>query len=106
MNIQQMMKKAQEMQKKMEEMQQQVAAKEVTGTSGGGLVSITMTGKGEVRTVKIDKSLVDPNEVEVLEDLIAAAFNNAKGDAEKIMNDEMGKLTGGLGLPPGMKLPF
>ena len=78
MNIQQMMKQAQKMQKKMEEMQQQLAQSEYEGTSGGGLIKVTVSGKGELKKLKIDPSLIDPEDPEVLEDLIVAGFNNAK----------------------------
>lgn len=105
-NFGQMMKQAQEMQAKMAEMQARLDQVEMTGAAGGGLVQVTLTGKGDVRKIKIDKSLVDPSEVEVLEDLVLAAFNDAKMRVESHVADEMSKLTGGLKLPPGMKLPF
>ena len=105
-NLGQMMKQAQEMQAKMAEMQARLDQVEVAGAAGGGLVQVTLTGKGDMRQVKIDKSLLDPNEVEVLEDLIRAAFSDAKARVESHMAEEMSKLTGGLKLPPGMKLPF
>jgi len=105
-NLGQMMKQAQQMQAKMAEMQAGLEQVEMTGAAGGGLVRVTLNGKGEVRKLKIDKSLVDPNEVEVLEDLVLAAFNDAKQRVESHVAEEMAKLTGGLNLPPGMKLPF
>jgi nucleoid-associated protein EbfC len=105
-NLGQMMKQAQEMQARMAEMQARLDQVEMSGASGGGLVQVTLTGKGEMRKIKIDKSLVDPNEVEVLEDLILAAFTDAKQRVEAHVAEEMSKLTGGLKLPPGMKLPF
>ena len=105
-NLGQMMKRAQEMQARMAEMQARLDQVEMTGASGGGLVQVTLTGKGEMRKIKIDKSLVDPNEVEVLEDLVLAAFTDAKQRVEAHVAEEMGKLTGGLKLPPGLKLPF
>jgi hypothetical protein len=105
-NLGQMMKQAQQMQAKMAEMQAALDQIEMTGAAGGGMVQVTLTGKGEVRRIKIDKSLVDPAEVEVLEDLILAAFNDAKQRVDSHVAEEMGKLTGGLKLPPGMKLPF
>lgn len=105
-NLGQMMKQAQQMQAKMAELQARLDQVEVTGAAGGGMVQVTLTGKGEIRKIKIDKSLVDPEDVEVLEDLIAAAFNDAKQRVESHVAEEMGKLTGGLNLPPGMKLPF
>ncbi|HLI11993.1 MAG TPA: YbaB/EbfC family nucleoid-associated protein [Alphaproteobacteria bacterium] len=105
-NLGQLMKQAQEMQSRMQAMQERLAAVEVAGASGGGLVTVTVNGKGEMRKVKIDPSLVDPKEVEVLEDLIVAAFSDAKAKAEAQAAEEMQKLTGGLNLPPGLKLPF
>jgi nucleoid-associated protein EbfC len=105
-NLGQMMKQAQEMQARMNELQQRLGEVEVTGASGGGMVQVTLTGKGEMRKVKIDTSLVVPDETEVLEDLILAAFNDAKAKVEAHVTEEMSKLTGGLKLPPGMKLPF
>jgi DNA-binding YbaB/EbfC family protein len=98
-NLGQMMKQAQQMQARLDQV-------EMTGAAGGGMVQVTLTGKGEMRRIKIDKSLVDPNEVEVLEDLVLAAFNDAKQRVESHVAEEMSKLTGGLQLPPGMKLPF
>ncbi|MBT6139238.1 MAG: YbaB/EbfC family nucleoid-associated protein [Rhodospirillaceae bacterium] len=105
-NLGSMMKQVQKMQSRMQEMQDDLANQEVTGSSGAGLISVTMNCKGEMRGVKIDPSLVDPSDVEVLEDLIVAATNDAKAKADARMSDEMQKLTGGLSLPPGMKLPF
>ena len=105
-NIAQMMKQAQEMQSRVEEMQNQLQTIEVTGQSGAGLVTVTMTGKGMMRAINIDASLATPAEVEVLEDLIVAAVNDARQKAEDLAAEEMRKLTGGLSLPPGFKLPF
>jgi nucleoid-associated protein EbfC len=105
-NLSQMLKQAQEMQSKMAEMQTALDQIEVTGQSGGGLVSVTVSGKGEVKKVKIDPKLADPNEVEVLEDLIVAAAKDAKSKADAQTAEQMSKLTGGLSLPPGFKLPF
>jgi nucleoid-associated protein EbfC len=105
-NLGQMMKQAQEMQAKMAELQARLDQVEVMGAAGGGLVEVTLTGKSEMRRIKIDKSLLDPAEVEVLEDLVRAAFNDAKARVESHIAEEMGKLTGGLKLPTGMKLPF
>lgn len=106
MNIQKLMKQAQDMQKQMETVQKKLAETEVEGKSGGGMVTVVLTGKGEARKVKIDPKLADPADIEVLEDLIVAAINDAKNHSETKMNEEMGKLTAGLPLPPGMKLPF
>lgn len=105
-NLGQMMKQAQEMQGRMQEIQDRLAETEVSGMSGGGMVEVTMTAKGEAKRLKIDPALVDPGEVEVLEDLLVAAINDAKSKAETHAAEEMQKLTGGLTLPPGFKLPF
>lgn len=105
-NLAGMMKQAQQMQAKMAEMQAKLDQTEVEGKSGGGLVTVLVSGKGDLKKVKIDKSLADPEEIEVLEDLILAAFNDAKGKVESQMQAEMSALTGGMKLPPGMKLPF
>jgi DNA-binding YbaB/EbfC family protein len=101
-----MMKQAQQMQSKMAEMQAKLDQVEVTGSAGGGMVQVTVTGKGEMRRIKIDPSLLVPAEAEVLEDLIVAAANDARAKVEAQLAEEMAKLTGGLKLPPGMKLPF
>lgn len=105
-NLGQMMKQAQKLQAKMGELQEQLAGAELTGASGGGMVHVTMTGKGEVRRVKIDPSLLDPAEVEVLEDLLVAACNDAKAKIEAHVAERMAELTGGLKLPPGLNLPL
>ena len=105
-NLGNMMKQAQQMQAKMAEMQEALDKVEITGASGGGMVEVTLTGKGEMRKLKIDPTLIDKDEVGVLEDLIAAAHNDAKGKVEAHVAEEMSKVTGGLQLPPGMKLPF
>ena len=105
-NIGQLMKQAQAMQAKMTEMQAQLETMEMTGVSGGGMVRVVLNGKSELKALKIDKAAVDPNEVEVLEDLIVAAFNDAKQKVAAHAEDEMQKLTGGLSLPGGFKLPF
>lgn len=105
-NIGQIMKQAQQMQTKMAELQEQLAGLEVSGSAGGDMVQVTMSGKGELRGVRIDPSLANPDDVEVLEDLIMAAANDAKSKVEARVQEEMQKLTGGLDLPPGMQLPF
>lgn len=105
-NIGNMLKQAQQLQTKMAEMQAKMAEVEVEGQSGGGVVTVTLNGKGEMRKIKIDKSLVDPEEIEMLEDLVVAATNDAKAKVESQMQSEMGKLTGGMSLPPGFKMPF
>ncbi|MGF1606633.1 MAG: YbaB/EbfC family nucleoid-associated protein [Rhodothalassiaceae bacterium] len=106
MNIGKMMKQAQEMQAKMAEMQESLGAMEITGEAGAGMVKVTLTGKGALKAVKIDPSLFSEEEAEVVEDLIVAAHADAKARTDEKMQDEMKKLTGGLGLPPGLKLPF
>lgn len=105
-NLGQLMKQAQQMQQKMTEMQQQLETLEMTGVSGGGLVQVTLNGKSELKKIKLDKSLMVPDEAEVVEDLIVAAFNDAKQKVSTHAEAEMHKLTGGLNLPGGMKLPF
>ena len=105
-NLGQLMKQAQAMQAKMAEMQAQLEAVEMTGVAGGGMVQLILNGKGDVKRVTIDKAVVDPAEVEVLEDLIVAAFNDARQKVNAHAESEMHKLTGGLQLPGGMKLPF
>ena len=101
-----MLKQAQQLQGKMAEMQAKLAEAEVDGQSGGGLVTVTLNGKGEMRRIKIDKSLADPEEMEILEDLVVAATNDAKAKVEAELQSEMSKLTGGMSLPPGFKMPF
>ena len=105
-NIGQLMKQAQEMQAKMAEMQAQLEMLELTGASGGGMVQLTLNGKGDLKKIRIDKALLAPEEGEVLEDLIVAAFNDARAKVSAHAEQEMHKLTGGLQLPGGMKLPF
>lgn len=106
MNIQQMMKQAQQMQKKMEEMQNKLAVSEYEGTSGGGLIKVKVSGKGDLKSIKIDPSLIDPKDPEMLEDLIVAGFNNAKKEADDAQADAMSSAMGGMALPAGFKLPF
>lgn len=105
-NLGQMMKQAQQIQAKMAAMQDELASTEVSGSAGGGMVEVTLNGKAEARKVRIDPSLVDPNECEVLEDLIVAAFNDAKVKVESHVAERMAEITGGLKLPPGVQLPF
>lgn len=101
-----MMKAAGEMKGKMEAMQAEIANLVVEGRSGGGMVSVTLSGKGELRGLKIDPTLFKEDSVEVLEDLIIAAHADAKGKAEVALNAKMQEVTAGLPLPPGMKFPF
>jgi nucleoid-associated protein EbfC len=105
-NLGQLMKQAQQMQQKMTEMQAQLESVEVTGIAGGGLVQVTLNGKSDLKKIKIDKSLLVPDEAEVVEDLVLAAFNDAKQKVSAHAEAEMHKLTGGLNLPGGFKLPF
>ncbi len=105
-NIGNMLKEAQKLQTRMAEMQQRLSETEMQGAAGGGLVTVTLNGKGEMRRIKIDKSLADPDEMEMLEDLVVAATNDAKAKIEAHLQEEMQKVAGGLPLPPGMKLPF
>jgi DNA-binding YbaB/EbfC family protein len=105
-NLGQLMKQAQAMQTRMAEMQAQLEAVEMTGMAGGGMVQLTLNGKGDVKKIKIDKAAADPAEIEVLEDLIVAAFNDARAKVSAHAEAEMQKLTGGLNLPGGFKLPF
>lgn len=105
-NLGQLMKQAQEMQERMAEMQESLGSIEVEGVSGAGMVHVTLNCKGEMRHVKIDPSQFRPDEIEMLEDLIVAAHNDAKGKVERRVQEETQKLMGGLPLPPGMKFPF
>lgn len=105
-NIGQMMKKAQEMQARMGEMQDALEAMEVEGVSGGGLVKVRITGKSQILGVSIDPSAMDTSEPELLEDMVAAAFNDARSQINAAKKQMMDEMTDGLPLPPGMKLPF
>jgi DNA-binding YbaB/EbfC family protein len=99
-----MMKQAAQLQSKMQAMQEELGQLEVEGTSGGGLVTVRMTAKMEVKGVKIDPSLMKADEGEILEDLLVTALNDARRKAELAMQEKMQTLTGGLGLPPGLGL--
>ena len=101
-----MMEKAASMQKKMQEIQESLASLEVEGTAGGGMVKIVMICKNEVKKIELDPSIIKQEEKQMMEDLIVAALNDAKTKAEEKSKEEMAKLTGDLGLPPGMKMPF
>ena len=105
-NFADMMKQASEMQAKMEEIQERIAGTEAEGQAGGGLVRVTLNGKGYAARVAIDPSLLKPEERKVCEDLVTAAINDAKAKTEKASAEAMKELTAGLPLPPGMKLPF
>lgn len=101
-NFNTMMKQAQAMQTKMAKMQEELGEREIEVSAGGGMVTVVTNGKQEVLSIKIKPEVVDPNDVEGLEDLIMAALTEAREKAGKIMEEEMGKITGGLGLPPGL----
>ena len=105
-NIGNMMKQAQQLQKKMAEAQETLGSIEVEGISGGGLVKVTATAKGEIKRIILDDSIMKPDEKEITEDLIVAAINDAKQKGEAAAQEKMKDITGGLPLPPGMKLPF
>ena len=100
------MKQAQAMQQRMQEMQAELERTEVTGQSGGGMVTVTLTAKGAMKGIAIDASLMKPEEKDILEDLILAAHTDARSKSEAMMAEEMKSVTGGLPLPPGFKLPF
>lgn len=99
-----MMKQAAELQAKMQALQAELERMEVEGTAGGGLVTVTLSAKGELKGVKLDDSLIKPTEKEILEDLLVAAHTDARRKAEALVQDKMKTLTGGLPLPPGLKL--
>ncbi|WP_370676133.1 YbaB/EbfC family nucleoid-associated protein [Pleomorphomonas sp. PLEO] len=105
-DIGKMMKEAQALQGRMAEAQEEIAKIEATGTSGGGLVSVTLTGKGEMKGLRIDPSLLKPDEAEIVEDLIVAAFADARVHVDGLVAERMQAVTGNLPLPPGFKLPF
>ena len=106
MNIQKMMKQAQEMQNKMQQMQAQLEQEEAEGSSGGGAVKVRINGKNMMLNVSIDDSLMKVEEKEMLEDLLIAAYNDARGKIDATASDQMSKLTSCMLLPPGIKLPF
>jgi len=105
-NIAAMIKQAQDVQNKINVLQERLGGEETTGQSGGGVVQVTLSGKAECRRVKIDPSLIAAGDVAMIEDLIVAAHNDAKARVEQQLSAEMAKITGGLKLPPGFKLPF
>ena len=105
-NMSQIMKQAKAMQEKMAEMQKKIEETEIEGSSGGGAVKIVMNGKHEVKNLFIDPSIVNSDEKEVLEDLIIAALNDENTKIAESTNDQLGSISGGMGLPPGLKLPF
>ena len=103
-NMMGMMKQVQEMQERMQEMQAELDQLEVSGEAGAGLVTVTLNGKSEMKAVKIDPSLMKPEETEILEDLIVTATRDAKAKAEAAMQEKMQTVAGGLPIPPGLKL--
>ena len=106
MNQQQMLRQVQQMQAAMAQAQQEIAATEVTGSAGGGMVTATVTGNGDLKAIKIDPGAVDPDDVEMLEDLVVAAVTEARRTAEQMASEKMGAITGGLGnLMGGLGLP-
>ena len=105
-NMNNLMKQAQKMQRQMDEAQKELEEKEVTAAAGGGAVEVTVSGKHEITKVKLSPEVVDPDDIEMLEDLIVAAHADARRKIEALMAEEMQKVTGGMSLPPGLKLPF
>ena len=105
-NIGNMMKQAQELQKKMSDVQEKLKSIEVEGSSGGGMVKVISNAKGDIKRIMINDSLFKPEEKEMTEDLIVAAINDAKQKSEVASQEEMKNITGGISLPPGMKMPF
>ncbi len=105
-NLAGLMKQAQQMQSQMQEMQTKLEAMEITGEAGAGLVKVILNGKSDMRKITIDPKIIDPSDTEMLGDLILAAHRDAKTKIEAASAEEMQKMTGGMQLPPGMKLPF
>jgi len=105
-NLGNMMKQAKAMQENMERMQAELEELEVTGEAGAGMVKVSMTAKGALKGIKLDPSILDPNDPEMLEDLLVAAHADAKRRADETVKEKMSEITGGIELPAGMKLPF
>lgn len=105
-NITDLMKQMRDVQRRMQTMQEELAAAEVVGNAGGGMVTVTLSGKGEMKAISIDPSLMKEEEREILEDLIIAAHNDAKAKMEALIAEKMKEASGGLPLPPGMDMPF
>jgi len=103
-DLMKLMAQAGQIQQKMQKMQEELAALEIEGQSGGGLVKVILNGKGEMRSVRIDPNLMKPGEAEIVEDLVLAAHQDARAKVEASMQERMQEVTGGLPLPPGMKL--
>ena len=106
MDIMKMMKQAKQMQEQMGSLQEEIASLTVNGAAAGGMVTVTLTGKGELKGIRIDPSLAKADEVDILEDLILAAHQDAKAKAEAMLQEKTQEMMGGLGLPAGFKLPF
>ncbi|GDX08975.1 nucleoid-associated protein [Verrucomicrobiota bacterium] len=102
MNIQKMMKQAQKMQADMQQAQEELGQRIVEATAGGGKITVTANGAGDILSIKISKDVVDPNDVEMLEDLVLTGVQKAIAEGRALMQAEMGKITGGMGLPPGL----
>jgi len=96
------MKQAQQMQERVKKLQEEAAGKTVEASSGGGMVTVVANGRQEVLSIKIDPSVVDPKDIDMLQDLVSAAVNEALRKSQDLMKEEMGKLTAGMGLPPGL----
>lgn len=105
-NFANLMKQASQMQSKMNEMQEKLASITVEGVSGAGMVTVTLGGKGDMRSIKIDPKLADPTEIEMLQDLVVAAYTEARRRLDETTQEEMQKVTGGMNLPEGIKFPF
>lgn len=101
-NLHKMMKQAKQMQEQLQQMQEKLREEQVEGSAGGGMVTVTMNGRHEIQRVKIDPEVVSPDDIEMLEDLVTAACNDAQQKIDEKMQSEMSKMTGGLGLPPGL----
>jgi len=105
-NFNQFLKQAQSMQAKMQEMQEKLESAEFEGKSGGGMIILKITGKGDLKSINIDKSVINPDDKEMLEDLIVAAYNDGKAKADSASQESMSGALGGMALPPGFKMPF
>ena len=101
-DMNQMMRQAQALQRKLMKAQEEIAQMEVTGSAGGGMVTVTVTGAGDVKAISINPEAVDPDDVEMLEDMVLAAVNEALRSAKDLEQEKLGGLTGGMGLPPGL----
>jgi len=105
-NFNQFLKQAQSMQVKMQEMQEKLESSEFEGKSGGGMILLKLTGKGDIKSINIDKSIINPDDKEMLEDLIVAAYNDGKAKVDAASQESMSGALGGMALPRGFKLPF